>query len=566
MTSGGGQFYVGPDATPDKYELVQLVGGGGEAELWQATMTVDGAGETVAVKVLRGERMSEFEALSARWAEQAEMLRFVNQPGVVGVREHFEGAPRHGAGHAGETGGRALYLVMNWVEGRSLAEWVMLNPGREGLLEGLRHLDQVAHALETLHAGPTPSRRPIVHGDLSPNNIMITPQRGAVLVDFGLVRLTGHYTRQAAGTPGFAAPEVWTHGEYSPAADRYSFGALTYFAVVGEAPPPARRDVRARLFAQPILERCPPDGVEYVMRMFSDDQSERPGPVEWLRALRQGATASARSVIQDRAAIPAPPVTQARVGTQVGPAPVGAGGRTPAGPATGRGSALPPPYYGPPPTPPARASTHVAPVFAPPPSPPGPPPERRRRGLRWTVGLLTVVVALLAAFVGGSLAFSGGTPTPTAGPTTPPVTTTTVPSTTAPAGQTGTVLPPVPGPVVPPISRTTGDTPLLLSDGYEADLDSLSPNWDVAQSNDLADIQNSGSQGADLFGQRGVDLAPVTGPPEYGTCQTATAYQSYVQQLRIGQAFCVRTGENRRFAYLKVRAVDPVLSLDVVVW
>lgn len=293
--TGPQQFCVGPDICPDKYGLVAEVGGGGEGALWRAEVTLGGVPEPVAVKVLRAELAENFARLSVRWAEQAELLRFVSHPGVVGVREDFQGPPLHREGEAGQVSGRSLYLVMNWVEGRSLRDWVVLNGGREGTLRGLGHLEQVADALELLHAGrATQSGRPVVHGDLSPGNVMISERGQAVLVDFGLVRLTGHRSEFAAGTPGYAAPEVWAQGEYTAAADRYSFGALTYFALTGAPPPLDPVERRAGLLAHPFLANTPAPAADRVMAMFSDDPAQRPPELVAARGPRCGVDVGAQ--------------------------------------------------------------------------------------------------------------------------------------------------------------------------------------------------------------------------------------------------------------------------------
>lgn len=130
--------------TTDKYRLLQQVGGG-EAQLWQVELSVAGGAEPVTVKVLRPERVDDFARLSRRWDEQAELLLFLRHPGVVGVREYFEGAPFHLADTAAETAGRSLYLVMNWAEGQPLRDWVMNNrdaPDRDTRI--FRHLEQAA--------------------------------------------------------------------------------------------------------------------------------------------------------------------------------------------------------------------------------------------------------------------------------------------------------------------------------------------------------------------------------------------------------------------------------------
>ncbi|HEY2222229.1 serine/threonine-protein kinase [Actinomycetospora sp.] len=293
---------MGPAERPDKYRLVRLEGSGGEASLWRAEVDLAGVSETVAVKMLRPEHHDDLTRISARWAEQAELLRFVTHPSVIGVREHFEAAPPHPAAdrpgrHDVTTPGPALYLVMNWVPGLALRDWLLLREGREGTVAGLRLLEQVADALEMLHAGrATPSGRPVVHGDLSPGNVMVDDEGRAVLVDFGMVRLAAHHTRDAAGTPGFTAPEVWSRGEYSPAADRYGFAALGFYTLLGTPPPADEDQIAEQLFGHPFLANTPPGQAEQILGGFSADPARRPPVLEWLQHLRGAASTSARAV------------------------------------------------------------------------------------------------------------------------------------------------------------------------------------------------------------------------------------------------------------------------------
>ncbi|MGH8881841.1 MAG: serine/threonine protein kinase, partial [Stackebrandtia sp.] len=221
-------YTVGPDTEPDKYRLRRQVGGGGEAEIWQASVTLAGGPEHVAVKILRDIHIVDAEAWQERWSSQVELLRLLRHPGVVGVHEYFAGPRMHLPGEA-DLDTRHHYLVMNWVDGVDLRQW---NGDRESVdrFETLRHLTQVADVLDWLHSGnATTSGRPVVHGDISPGNIIINSDGQAVVVDFGLFRMAHSGDSPPTGTQGYCAPEVLASGEYTAAADRYGFGALAYF-------------------------------------------------------------------------------------------------------------------------------------------------------------------------------------------------------------------------------------------------------------------------------------------------------------------------------------------------
>ena len=286
-----GEYFVGPVDDADKYRLIHQVGTGGEAQLWKAELSVSGQWEPVAVKILRPDRLGDIDRWAARWAEQAEVLRFLRHPGVVGVREHFEGGPIH---HAGETPGaqRQLFLVMNWVDGLSLRDWVPLHRRPDGYFESLRYLAQIGDVLDWLHSGQaTPSGRPVIHADVTPANVLVTAMGQAVLVDFGLTRLASGQSVTVEGTGGYIAPEVLAHGSYSPASDRYSFGALTYFVLTGQNPPVDLNAIRSGFAALPTVSGQP-DLVDHLMVMFGPDADSRPPAGTWIRFFRTSGTTS----------------------------------------------------------------------------------------------------------------------------------------------------------------------------------------------------------------------------------------------------------------------------------
>lgn len=287
--------YVGPYDEQDKYRLLRQVGHGGEAELWKAELDLVGGNEPVAIKILHPDHHRDIATWRQRWTEQVDLLRLIHHPGVVGMHTLFEGPRMHPREQADpET--KCLYLVMNWVDGLTLRDWVAQYPGPEHRVEGLEYLVQVAGVLDYLHSGAaTPSGRPVIHGDISPSNVIINDDGQAVLVDFGLFRMTHHVTKMGAGTFGYCAPEVARGGEYSPASDRYAFGGLAYYTLTGTHPPTDPRELRAGLATVAgVGDRSP--NVDELAAIFAEDPAQRPAAGQWLQLLRlHSTTATARN-------------------------------------------------------------------------------------------------------------------------------------------------------------------------------------------------------------------------------------------------------------------------------
>ncbi|MER5747962.1 protein kinase [Streptomyces sp. NPDC002225] len=368
--------HIGPDSAPDRYRLLNSIGRGGEAVLYRAEIELDGAPETVVVKVMDSRTtvtVEQFQRLSAKWREQAELLRFVNRPGVVGVREHFEGPPIHGRGASSTAAGRSLVLVMNHVEGLDLRDWreERTLTSHAERREVLRTLEQLADVLDWLHSGrATPSGRTVVHGDLSPGNVMIDVHGQATLVDFGLSKLTAdHRTAEVWFTPGYAAPEVF-EGKRTPHTDRYAFGAIAYFLLSGQSPPSTPEQLRAALSALPQVAAAAPDRVERLLRICAAEPDRRPENLtSWVKDVRSAVVsttvtgASAVAPVHDAVpgaraadAVPTAPDSQAPGTGTAGTATAGS-----AVPGVGMPAVPPPPSL-----PPAVPGADAAPAFPPP--------------------------------------------------------------------------------------------------------------------------------------------------------------------------------------------------------
>lgn len=277
--------HVGPAAEPDKYRLAEMRSRGGEGEVWRGSLSVEGQDVLVAVKLILPGNVEALDEWRDRWRRQAEVLRSLSHPGVVTVREVFEGPQPHEPG-AADPGTSTLCLVMNWAEGPTLSEWVARRPNRD-VLESLAVIRNLAAAVDYLHSGAD-TGAPVVHRDIKPANVVIT-EAGPCLVDFGFVRGTGEGPPETmVGSPSYIAPEVAAGLGASEAADRFSLAATAYFALTGTAPDlsdiPGMRD---HLAAVPGLEDRP-DIHDHLLAMLHPDPTNRPGSsVDWAQGLAQ---------------------------------------------------------------------------------------------------------------------------------------------------------------------------------------------------------------------------------------------------------------------------------------
>ncbi|MDQ6614851.1 MAG: serine/threonine protein kinase, partial [Actinomycetota bacterium] len=304
-------FRVGPFDDPDRYEIGEPVEAGAEGILYRGQLVTPTSRLSlpVAVKALQPAYAGRIDQWAARWRDQVELLRSLQIPGLVGVREGFVGPLPHHQG--AEMAGRNLYLVMNWVEGETLDHWVLRHRGVE-IRNALKLLLPVAVAVDTMHGGQLTGSVPVVHRDIKPANILIG-KSGSVLVDFGLTKgLSIGQPVGRAGTPGYIAPEVVAGGGYTPAADRYAFGATVFFLLTGRHPSSASKPAELRH----VLETSPIGGgtgnagipselVERVVAMLDPDPERRPAALaNWIAQLRQSSLDD--EVLSARLAPPAP--------------------------------------------------------------------------------------------------------------------------------------------------------------------------------------------------------------------------------------------------------------------
>ncbi len=225
----------------ERYRIVKLLGQGGMGAVYRAWDTR--LGRLVALKEMipqAGLDEAFIAQLREQFQQEAQVLANLVHPNLVRVTDHF-----YWSGNA--------YLVMDFVEGESLADRIQ-RQGTQPEAELLRWAGQLLDALQYCHA------HGVIHRDIKPQNIIITVDGQAVLVDFGLVKLwdpDDPQTRtvmRGAGTPEYAPPEQYDpgSGHTDPRSDIYSLGATLYHALTGQMPPTAtRRMVTPGLFIHP---------------------------------------------------------------------------------------------------------------------------------------------------------------------------------------------------------------------------------------------------------------------------------------------------------------------------
>ncbi|MFD9354901.1 protein kinase [Streptomyces sp. NPDC060031] len=395
-------LHIGPDAAADRYRLLRSIGRGGEAVLYLAEIQLAGGSEPVVVKVLDSKTTitpDVFDRISQKWNEQAELLRFVHRPGVVGVREHFEGPPIHRPGESATLTGRALVLVMNHVDGLDLRDWRAertLATAAERR-EVMRTLEQLADVLDWLHSGKaTPSGRQVIHGDLSPGNVMVDAHGQATLVDFGLSKLTAdHQTAEVWFTPGYAAPEVFD-GKRTPGTDRYAFGAIAYFLLSGQSPPATPEQLAHALAGLPQIAALDAEQRARITAIYAADPGKRPiNLAGWMKDVRRAVVSTTTSSTSQRAVQDAAPAKPA-VAPYVPPPPA----YVPVPPAPA--PALPVPQTAPETAPEplsATVPTGYGPAYDLAPAPEPTRPGKRRTGL--VLGSIAAVLTIAALAVIG---------------------------------------------------------------------------------------------------------------------------------------------------------------------
>ena len=270
-----------------RYQLSSRVAIGGMGEVWQATDLV--IGRTVALKILKDEYLGDPGFLE-RFRAEARHAALVNHEGIASVFDY------------GEENGSA-FLVMELVPGEALST-VLECDGSLGADKTLDIVAQTSAALQAAHAAG------LVHRDIKPGNLLITPDGRVKITDFGIARIADQVpltaTGQVMGTVQYLSPEQASGHPASPATDTYSLGIVAYESLAGKRPFTGESQV-AIAMAQ-INEQPPPlpptvavPVQNLVMAMIAKKPEDRPASsaavARAATALRRGDVAAAAAAV-----------------------------------------------------------------------------------------------------------------------------------------------------------------------------------------------------------------------------------------------------------------------------
>lgn len=205
----------------ERYKLIEQIGAGGMAVLYKAEDLE--LGRTVAVKVLRPSLVGDPEFL-VRFKREARAAANLSHPNIVTVHD------------VGQDGPNTHYIVMEYVPGQNLKQLIRA--------QGAFEVDTtLAIVVEVCKGVGYAHRAGLIHCDLKPQNILITPDNRVKVTDFGIARAfsaaqaeTDEVEEVVWGSPHYFAPEQAAGEPPTPSSDVYSIGVITFELLTGELP------------------------------------------------------------------------------------------------------------------------------------------------------------------------------------------------------------------------------------------------------------------------------------------------------------------------------------------
>jgi hypothetical protein len=261
------------------YELLGVLGEGGMGIVYRARDTTGHGRPVVALKVLRPDRVGNASSLR-RFMQEAELGGRLRHPGIASVLE--SGECRVLEGRVWRT---TAYLAMECVEGCSLAS--LLAEGELPLARAVEIVRDAAVALSAAHAAG------VLHRDIKPDNLLLSPAGIVKLVDFGIAMAVRSPPRSEAGllvgTLAYLPPERLAGRPEDARADLYALGAVLYEVVCRQRPFDGTKDAASLLAAVASELPAPPHALRpevprpleaLILSLLAKDPAERPQSAE----------------------------------------------------------------------------------------------------------------------------------------------------------------------------------------------------------------------------------------------------------------------------------------------
>lgn len=221
----------------NRYRIERVLAKGGMGAVYR------GVDESLGVPVAVKENLYSTDQSSRQFFREATFMASLKHPNLPRVTDHFI-LPNQGQ-----------YLVMDYIEGEDLKDR-LADTGPIPWEEVIRIAEGICDALTYMHK----QKPPIIHRDIKPGNIKITPEKEVYLVDFGLAKeaKAGEVTEYGAQalTPGFAPPEQYGRGT-DGRSDVYALGATLYAALTAQTPEDALSCALGNLKITPIRQHNP---------------------------------------------------------------------------------------------------------------------------------------------------------------------------------------------------------------------------------------------------------------------------------------------------------------------
>jgi len=255
----------------DRYRVEKQLGKGGMGAVYLALDTV--LQTKVAVKINQNPRQEGRE----QFLQEARLLAALRHPNLPRVIDYFVIED-------------SQYLVMDFVPGDDLGT-IVKRDGKQDVEKVLYWAKQLGKALNYLHT----QEPPVIHRDIKPGNIKITPRGEVILVDFGIAKssdVTQETSTGARGlTPGYSPPEQYGSGRTGHYSDQFGLAATLYNVLTNEKPVDAVERLLGQATLKPIHElnpNVPPHMEEAITRALSIKPEDRFGSIlEFVQDLGQ---------------------------------------------------------------------------------------------------------------------------------------------------------------------------------------------------------------------------------------------------------------------------------------